>query len=613
MEKARYLKRETQFNKTLKKLYSVEKSGIHYFEDGRKVSYANDEWFLKSKSGASYITEPFYDENNSFVMRLSVPIYDDMKSIIGVLYADIDGCWLAYNIKDILIGETGYCYILDKKGITIADEDLQCVKEFENTIESAKTDPDLASQAELEKLALASSTKSVVRWNSKEISYLSSFSKLKFNNWVVVIQAPVEEFLNAISLLRITMIAIGSAIVLVSLFVIYILAIKILGPMQNVVSALKSIATEGEGDLTYKLPINGSKEVANLASYFNKTIKKIASSIKNIRDSVASMDKVALELTTNMTQTSSSVHEISSSITSLKQQTLNQASRLKDTTHTIKGIIKTIEGLNTSIESQAATVMMSSFSMDKMVSDITNITEMLAGSNTLIQELSIATADGKKTLGTSNTTTKKILEESGALMEASDVIQHIASQTSLLAMNAAIEAAHAGEAGKGFAVVADEIRQLAEDSSMQGKTITSTLKLVSNEIEGLFASSQIVETKFNSIFTLAENVKEISDKLTKAMKDQEAGSKEVMEAFKNINTVTTEVQLHSGQMFQSSEEIAKEIEKLKNVSQIITDSMNEMDSGAVQITKAVEEVANLTERNKDSIELLVVEVKKFKI
>ena len=292
---------------------------------------------------------------------------------------------------------------------------------------------------------------------------------------------------------------------------------------------------------------------------------------------------------------------------------MSQAASVTETAGTVEEIIRTIDNLNGSIESQSASVVQSSASVEEMVANITSITQSLEKSDNMVKMLATATSEGKTTLQNSNAVTHKIAEASGGLIEASSVIQNIADQTNLLAMNAAIEAAHAGDAGKGFAVVADEIRKLAEESSAQGKTITDTLKKLSDDIAGLASASKTVEEKFNAIFQLSENVRGMSAELTAAMKEQENGSREVLAAIKTISSVTAEVKDGSEEMLTGGRGVAKEMQKLDRLTAEIKDSMNEMSAGVQQINNAVQEVNDLARKNKDSIEGLASEVRKFKV
>ena len=254
-----------------------------------------------------------------------------------------------------------------------------------------------------------------------------------------------------------------------------------------------------------------------------------------------------------------------------------------------------------------------SSSVEQITDSVNRVANIVTDRISVTSQLTDAVAKGSLKVKDLFAVIDSLNQNIDAVKDIIGSINNVSAKTNLLAMNAAIEAAHAGEAGKGFAVVADEIRKLAEESSTQGKTITSTLKVLSGEIEALSASSKTAEEKFNAIFALSEQVKTMSQNLMEAMREQENGSKEVLSAIRDINTVTNQVNDGSAEMLRGGENVAQEMQKLDNLTRIITDSMNEMASGAVQITNAMQEVNEISQKNKASIQNLAEEVGKFKV
>lgn len=396
------------------------------------------------------------------------------------------------------------------------------------------------------------------------------------------------------------------------LFIAVFVRILLMRTITKTVNALREIS-EGTGDLTVRLEERGSDEMSDMARHFNHVMQKIQHSVQEVDANTDTMSAVGERLASNMTQTASAVHEISANIDGVKKQAISQAASVTQTGASVEEIIRTISQLDSIIGIQAENVIQSSSSMELMFSKIAQTTSLLESNELVIESLGRATADGQETLGTTNAITQQLTQESGNLLEASSIIQHIASQTNMLAMNAAIEAAHAGEAGMGFAVVADEIRKLAEESSSQGKAITSTLKKLSQEIERLAQAAKTVDESFSSISNLSAQVNNNSAGITAAMHEQRQEVESTLKTIQDLNAITAEIKSGSNQMLENGQEMAREMRNLDQLTQEISNSMTEMSAGTSQINRAILEVRDITMENKDAIDRLAAEVKKFKV
>ena len=365
--------------------------------------------------------------------------------------------------------------------------------------------------------------------------------------------------------------------------------------------------------MTVRLPVVGNSETSRMSLYFNQTIEKIGNSIKKVDKNTVELKDTAEKLAENSVSTENSVKGIGTNIMSAKQEIMDQAKSVVTVGSSLQIMTTTIETLDTSVDAQSKNLDKVSGLITQMIADIKLEKERIETNLKNIEDMNNAAESGKSMISAAVKISNDVNSSSAVLLETSTVIENIAAQTNLLAMNAAIEASHAGEAGRGFAVVAGEIRKLAEESSNQGKKITQILTDLKSKIDGMTGSIGHIESKFDIIFQLMEQSKVSENAILSSIVQQNENTADIEVALTEIAMVTDGVLAASTEMLRESNLISSEMKQLGIMSDNIASNMEGVVSEASNITNSAMVIREIAVKNKESVEALHDEVKQFKV
>ena len=393
---------------------------------------------------------------------------------------------------------------------------------------------------------------------------------------------------------------------IISLIIVITLTIQIIN-MVNQLTILNDAVNDlssGNADLTKRVTLKRRsmfKVFGTLVENENRFIEKLQGIISTLKSSEQNLSTVGIDMTSSTQNTASAITQIISHIDSVHDQINQQSENVQETAGAVNQISANIDSLEKMIRMQAEGVTQASTAVEEMIGNIQSVNDSVDKMADSFAQLERQAMSGQEKQTSVNAKILQIEDKSKMLQAANQAIASIASQTNLLAMNAAIEAAHAGEAGKGFAVVADEIRKLSETSTAQSKTIGEQLKSIQESIIEVVRGSQESSQAFSIVSDEIGNTNQIVNEIKQAMTEQNEGSKQVIETLKIMNESTSEVRNSAQEMIEGNKLIFRNIADLQDSSGVMKSSMDEMSIGARKINESGTDLSQIADKMKDSI------------
>ena len=551
------------------------------FTNGATANLLDRDYFMRALAGEACMSDPVINRvDGSLSFVFASPIYDDSEQVQGVLVGLSDSLELSEIAGSVTFGETGYAYILNKEGTTIAHPNISLVVNGDNDFENVKEDPSLAPLVELEKKMVAQQTGFGEYVYGGEVQYLG-YAPIPGTLWSIAVTSTEKETLADVDKLRIAIVAITLIALLIGIIFAFVLG-RIIGQAVGKIS--RNLDKVAAGDLTGEFD-DKALERQDEFGVSARSLKQMITGLRNMVNSITNSSHEVAGASQQLAAQGENIAATMEQVAASSQQIAAGMEELAASTQQITASGQEIDAALNLLHQEAAEGHRQAGEIEKRALQVQQGAEK--SQQNAVQVYDAIQAKLEKSIAEA-----RVVEQISNLAEN---IAGIADQTNLLALNAAIEAARAGEQGRGFAVVAEEVRKLAEDSSQAVAGIQSLTRqvqdaigvLIDNSHDALNFMTEDVMRDYKLMVNIGKQYKQDSEAVYDLTEKISQNVNQVMSAMQEINRSIEATAATVEESTAGSQEIARGSEAAAQAAEEINQASRRMAENAEQLTKLI--------------------------